>query len=1433
MMKRVFCLLCALAVLCGSLSMTVLSAEAPEAEALPGSEFSTFDRTAYQDEEKYILEHSDSAQATFTRHSLVPDEEIEKIPTHLEGYSGWYFDIYYNETAGANGVEQFFHVYYPETTPLYEAIVTNAPKGPEIIIFGRNGEETSRTERETGALEQYYTRNIDYGQLREYSMLMSDVDVIYPGALDFDWKEYHPVEERVEQFTGGRQEGREIKVVSGVEWPDSFTELTVTRLDDERTLYTLYTVSHTEYDESDGKTCRVPEKRTDDTCKQEWKSLVVYQPKAFPEIYFTLKSDVYASVDYEAPWGTDEKVYELLDNFNRQTDAVVNQAVNSMLTQDFLILATDPYTKDGPLINKEVTNWADGEEGEDEGVSIPAVIILGTLGLAGAAAGAAASGQEEKKKQQSTYKMTFRKDFGDTLDRDGPAMPVYARIIEIQPSGFELPQEELTSRIEVFSEDNSLEVRPYGLVGGYMAATVKVPAGSTLDKGTVSFRFTGKGGSFTRHIVFHIDEARIMFFQDNLGLPALYEKPSRLPFAVIGMSEHARVSAELRRGGSEDVYELTLEQDGEYRTLWYANLREKPRAEGAPPPERKEAGTTEGYQLHVTAEIGQPGAAGYLKKERDFPVYRIWLGLSMVIEATGIGCYMTCKPGREGIEHPTVNDIMPCRTEASLLLLDWDEKAHSIVRVSVLPRMTEEELAEGRGAALRITPKRVGNDRYAHIGDATQDHQNLVDALDIRAFPTADLCENGARKLILCSTRGALDPPTRMIAELELSVTYQGREYSVRKEVLLRSQKLRVARSTAEEAEFSRQDAHIRERLEHIQGLIWNNYMGRLFSLYNLIDRMLDGYDKRFGYDANQVANVLEIWTGFLRGTHTGANGEGVQLTLADELRACYAFLQGLRDNTGILGRMAMGVITSGYSEYVFTAMSVLEETYEGVMSCRGDKDFGYLDVFVICVKEYEKQALMELAMRGAGQAAKGLAKETGGVIDVFKVAEAAGARYRAAMDKWDASLCANSRLYKAGAEALQKTQNYFNSLAKGAKSAIDESAQATEQAAAKAEQRIAEAKKKLTPEELRGVKEYDEAMAEGLKKVQKLKDAQQKLAKTHGPEKELARREYKQAANEVWTDKNALKQLQRSQDPYAKNMRYEFNRYREGTLNRVEELALDDIARERGIPREELYVSNATSNQNFDYTSKIPGDRDSTFNRIVHSDRSQDFALSQDWGEKAMARNLYKELNGVDPPSIEEALRFMKAKDVTYVCPEGSYYMNHVIEPNMDAYADLGGMIGLTKAGVMDKTLLNQELKGLALNQKTVAHKGKEWFTRDANESLAKAAACEREAAGLTGPARKAKLTEARSWRYTAQGQKVEGVRQITKQFDRVIDVRNTYSVGRGNPSAITPEIREIHSIALQVGSELSPAEFECILRRDYNLNLDGYADLMAKCLV
>ncbi|MBE6910195.1 MAG: hypothetical protein E7474_11585 [Ruminococcaceae bacterium] len=1104
-----------------------------------------------------------------------------------------------------------------------------------------------------------------------------------------------------------------------------------------------------------------------------------------------------------------------------------------------------------------ITNPPDrpGEFGGD--TPIIAVIITG-VGGAAAAAGAIGGrrrredGDEEEEDRPSTFRMMLNKNFGNSLKKGNPPQAVYARIIETKWTGEEVERHDLTAMIQVSSYDNSLIVTDGGIVNDYKCAMASVPEDSADANGVVTFSLSTPTGSFLQSVVFRLTEAEIVFAQENMGLPANRLKYAqeetgleegqnarfgdgefRIHFLVKGMGSQpdvfpaprVRVTGALERTGVTDAtgevrqlppekygmpYSLDLHPDSKDadKGIFEAVIREVLDYE-------LPAGTTEGFALHITAEHGVPGEQDYEKLEGFFPIYRIHLGLAMSLEASHIGCHMQLREFRRNLKKEEIkpSDLEPCFTEGSCLLYLYRRKDLSIIRVPVAP---EREV--------KVTVKRVANDRYCHIGDADESHQEMVDALGIQAFPAKDLRENGALRIRVSCTKAALDPPIRFIADLEFTVKYKSKVFTYQKEnVLLHSQPFREPKSVDEEMKLLQEDSHIAERLERIRNsILERDYMNRLAALYNLCNRMLDGYDSRFGYDKNQVENVMRIWTGFLDGSHAGANGDTISVTWADELEACYAFMQGLRDNTGILGHIAMGIMTAGYSEYVFTTMTLAEEMRDKVFACHGD-EFGFWDGVIMGVKEFEKQILIEYAMMGAGKAL------TMNITPMMRDHLAnqltrLGTRYRAGMRAADRWMNQNSAAYRLANDGFKGCKNFYNSSARALRNAINKVEQEMKDALAQTEKNAAQVKTRLTPEERELLKEYQKAMDKGMEKVRRLEDTQREMERALPADKAAAIQKYKEAANEVWADKNALKQLQLYKDPYAARMRAQYSHYHETACDRAQQGAIKDLASDYHIPEDELYCGNASSGSRADYYSgkKAPNDRDITISRKVRSDRSKDFAIGQDEAERAIARRLFKELKGYEADTIEEAVAFMKEMDVTYVAPQGNSFRNYVIEPNLEAYTDLPGMI--------DRSRFGTELKGLGMNQATMAYKGKEWFNQS-KECLAKAAELEARAASLSGAARDAALNEAKALRYASYGKKVEGIRQITKQVENIAIPRRCALCKEGEV-IIPKDLLKLHNQALRVGTELSPVEFENILRVEYNMSLNDYADRMSELL-
>ncbi|MBQ1429082.1 MAG: hypothetical protein IIZ06_05385, partial [Kiritimatiellae bacterium] len=734
----------------------------------------------------------------------------------------------------------------------------------------------------------------------------------------------------------------------------------------------------------------------------------------------------------------------------------------------------------------------------------------------------------------------------------------------------------------------------------------------------------------------------------------------------------------------------------------------------------------------------------------------------------------------------------------------------------------------------RVTATKVANDRYCQTRDAEENHQELVDRLGIKAISTGKTRANGSHVVKIGPTKGVLDPPLRLLADLEVDAVYSNRvsnftrTFTAKKHVLLHSQPMRVFENSDDERRYADHDAHIRKQLERIRFKIEGTCINRLFSLRNMIDRMIDGYDSRFGYDERQVKSVMDTYVGFIEGRFMGANGVPYKVTFSDDLKACYAFMQGLRDNTGFLGRMAMGVLTGGVSEHVFTTMTVLENMQNEIMTCKDAKEFGFLAAFKIGAEEIGKQVLMEMVAQGAIQ---GAAKSAN--IDLNATMQMWAGRYRKAMDGADSWLQSKSSLYKAGDKALQTCKNFLGGGTKAAAKAVENVVRSEEEAAKRAEELLKKSRKDMSPAELKAVKQYEEAMENGLKKVRKLQKAQQAMedaAKNNKPALKAAKDEYRRLADEVWSDKCALKKLQEVRGDYAKRMRAQFNNYRENLLDSVQREALGDIAKELGVPPDQLYVMNASNGVKTDYLTgkKVPGDRDISFMQKVLSDRTKDLTIDQSIGQRSVARRLWKKMHGgKEPPSMDEALKFMKGKDVTYVNPNGDA-ASYVFEHNLDGYEDLPGMIGMTKDGKINKNLLANDLHNPTINAASIKHKGVEWWGPTAGDKLARAAEWEALAAKYQGSAKAKLLEKAFDLRCQAVGDVCEGIRQITKQTDNIIIPRGANRV-LGHP--MPPHLQDLHALAKRVGQDVSPAEFTKALQK-YKLDLNTWADQVSKCL-
>ena len=592
----------------------------------------------------------------------------------------------------------------------------------------------------------------------------------------------------------------------------------------------------------------------------------------------------------------------------------------------------DPDDKTDYVIDKP----AEENPGEDDGTFIPSDIFkkipvvpgaVAVISAVGAASGDPDSEKKKKAKEKSAYKMYINKNFGNTLSKGAKDQPVYARIVEVKPSGEEVDRKDMTAKIQVFSGDGSLIVTDGGMTSnGYKAAYASVPVGAENGKGQVSFRFEAEEGSFTQNVIFDIIVPAIKFFQDNLTLPAVVmDKPKYLPFAVEGMGEDYEVELEI--SGEDYEVEVALNDDPEAKHAFFAGIIE---VNKDPAP----AGVYTESWLKVKAKNSEQTVEGELK------VIRMHLGL--FVSANAINCYRMVKKEASGktCKELRKEDYEAALTEFRAYLLVSDEKTYEVSQLAAFPTM-------------KITP--LDDEKDPKVKEA-------LDAMKIEmGFVKV---EDGFSVFAFRCSNGFLDSPTRYKVKLSMSQDYtyvkgEGEDakevtvtYTCDKEVLLRSQPVRNLTKMEDMTTFHKNDQTIGDRLTYIRMMIWeNNWYDHLFPVINMIDRMEDGFSVNYGWDPYQVWKVNDVFERFERGELLGANAEPVTYGVADDLEALAAGTRSWDGWQGIVLRMSLAYMTVGASEAVLLVMDVNRAAMDYRKETGGKgTPFGYFKAGVVPV---------------------------------------------------------------------------------------------------------------------------------------------------------------------------------------------------------------------------------------------------------------------------------------------------------------------------------------------------------------------------------------------------------------------------------------------------------------------------------------------------
>ena len=802
---------------------------------------------------------------------------------------------------------------------------------------------------------------------------------------------------------------------------------------------------------------------------------------------------------------------------------------------------------------------------------------------------------EEDYEERCTYEMRIKKDFGDTFTPGDPPQKVYARIVRHTPDGKSYTDTKLTLMIQITGDDY-LQVSPATPIGEYIAADVQAPAIDNVPaEAVVNFTMAAEGASFTNHMHFFIEGAEILFGQDNLTLPTDYEKTVELPFLVLGMGEDVKIEMTVEY----DAYKAVLKQDKK-KGIWFAVLTEN--KDCADFKKKLEPGNYKCYSLHIKATD-----ANDRKVETDFPICRFQMGLT--IDTTYIKCYeeeyapmnhlsnrfiydrtMDISPWNSHEPNYVTRKMTPAETKCRLRLFEYDEEKHQVLRIPAVPDEVKFEAVE-------------------------ESRQSLIEKLGIDWEPRKD-ADNGARLIIFRCIRGALDAPLRIKSKVKISLTFNGHKYNLEKEVMLHSQPVRQSRDMEDSIGQIKEDERIGEKLIYIQSVIFKKgYLKNLAPLDRYIQNMLDSYDAAYGYDNEQLRTVRRIWLGFHDGTFVGANAEAEPVTLGDELMLFFnAFMdkgKEVEDSLGFFSRMALGFVTLGCSEVVFTSMEVVREM-KAYVDKGGDSVVGGFCCGVkVVVREYLTEKVTDL---GIGAFKKGATK-VGLTPENIKA----------------------------------KAKEYYGSISRGRQMKQTISNQKAKVAQAKIEAdnvKMLTQNKKLDLDEIKMKQAEVEGLALGKEKIDNYRAAVEML-----DDSPVNAKLKKELALEIQQDKNAMSLLENYGDRSLDNTRKKFTAETQRLSHSAEFEVKYEIAQQYGVAISDIKTLNASasSKEVMRKGRKITFDHDTTF-YYENPKTKEVWYFNQKQTEELYNRKYFEAAKDFEAAEQSFANRFAKKADQTVV---------------------------------------------------------------------------------------------------------------------------------------------------------------------------------------
>ena len=877
---------------------------------------------------------------------------------------------------------------------------------------------------------------------------------------------------------------------------------------------------------------------------------------------------------------------------------------------------------DGGEKHVEVDNVAGGYEGVWD-YAIPASVIIAILGYT-LTKGKRKEGKEEGEedpKHPDKREMLIYKDFGDTFLAGEDPKQVFAKIVRKTKTG-DVTDMALTEMIQIKAGDEYMQVSDSEMQGDWKSAWVTAPdTENPPEEGIVTFFMGNDNGSYTNRLHFKVEAGKVLFGQDNLTLPAHYDKEVRLPFVVVGMDGSKEVDAHILNVGTEkptDFYSVRVEwnEKKEVHEAIITDLKRDPKTDNGTP------GDYIPFTLKVEAK--HPGGRTI---EGQIALVRYYMGL--VLKVGDLKCY-TEEYDKSKHQKLLVGvkrgdkTFVPAETIGRLLLYDYDEGAHKIVIINPIP--TEKGF-------------------FIKAVNETEDNQ--VQGIGIQCDVVSNKDPKGTECVFRC-VQGVLDPPSRIDAVIHIETELEGKTYAYDKQVLLCSQPWRTFQTDAEWSEARKADNETIEKLNKLIDRIERQGLaGRLLPIIKYIDNMLWGYDFNYGFDRDQLHFVGVMYNHMLTERQEYTFNESTAITLGDEmLMFAGAFIETnirpvvnltnkFNEKLGVpllIARIGVGFWTYGASEAYFRAYDAL---------CIGVTAFNLAEIYVNEGKDGLTKSLVVMAK----DTAKFQILMTGVQIGLRLGFSGLRAKYNPRTP--NVSTPVRPTDIKPKTEPVPSGKQ-FSSAKKG---------RITQQAISESNQRQAKAVKDVTSSEakakIKGMKpkrdltealEYNEAKAN--QDLQDLRAVVELCEENPTPENLALKRKI---IIDVQYNKRAMHIMKHLGSEFTETRR-QFNLEWYGINNKVDKAVIQDLAEKYHVSPKEIKVGNVSTSKMTDLLTGETATMDRDTHYYTLDAKGEKVYFDQQFTEQSYYRHLHEETLGYEAISQEAANKFGRKVDHTVI---------------------------------------------------------------------------------------------------------------------------------------------------------------------------------------